>query len=82
METAHKPSRLSCPTRELKTILSVKVENTSDVFETNDDEPNVYKENFWPAKPEEPKGFTYKGKSKMMTYIVFLTQRKLEGQPK
>ena len=53
-----------------ETDVSVKIENTSDVLETNDDEPNVYKENFWPAKPEEPKGFTYKGKSKMMTYAV------------
>ena len=30
----------------------------------------VYKESAWPAKPEEPKGFTFKGKSKMMGYIT------------
>ena len=45
-------------------------EDNSDGFEMNEEQPLVYKENFWPAKPEEPKGFTFKGKSKMLTYAV------------
>ena len=36
----------------------------------NEEAKSVYKENFWPAKPEEPKGFTFKGKSKMMGYVT------------
>ena len=41
-----------------------------DGHKIKEEETNVYKETFWPARPEEPKGFTFKGKSKMMTYSM------------
>ena len=46
----------------------------SHILEIKDEEQSVYKENFWPAKPDEPKGFTYKGKGKMMTYVIEKTK--------
>ena len=46
-------------------------EDSSEEDEDEADEPqSVYKENSWPSKPGEPKGFTFKGKSKMMGYIT------------
>ena len=42
--------------------------NTED--ENVEDTQCYYKESFWPAKPDTPKGFTYKGKAKMMTYSM------------
>ena len=44
-------------------------EDSGDEVE-NEEAQGVYKENSWPAKPEEPKGYTFKGKSKMMGYIT------------
>ena len=45
------------------------LDNSLEVIE-NEETHNVYKENFWPAPPEEPKGYTFKGKGKMMTYAM------------
>ena len=42
------------------------VDNDENV--ENEEEQNVYKESSWPAEPEAPKGYTFKGKSKMMAY--------------
>ena len=42
-------------------------ESVASTTVDDDDEKEsqtVYKENFWPAKPEAAKGFTYKGKAK------------------
>ena len=47
-------------------------------MEIKEEQINVYKESFWPAKPEEPKGFTFKGKSKMMTYAMEKTRSYLK----
>ena len=38
--------------------------------EDEEGENNVYKENFWPAKPDTPKGYTFKGKRKTKTFIM------------
>ena len=44
---------------------------TSNSEDENIEEPqNVYKESFWPAKPDTPRGFTYKGKSNLMTHAM------------
>ena len=51
-------------------VSDITEEDTCDVFEIHGEQPAVYKENCWPASPEEPKGFTFKGKSKMLTYAV------------
>ena len=47
-------------------------DSTKDDHEDADIEKpaNIYKENFWPSKPEIPKGFTFKGKHKLMTFAV------------
>ena len=47
-------------------------DSTKDDHEDADIEKpaNIYKENFWPSKPEVPKGFTFKGKHKLMTFAV------------
>ena len=45
------------------------LDNSLEVIE-NEKTHNVDKENFWPAPPEEPKGYTFKGKGKMMTYAM------------
>ena len=45
-------------------------ESDSDIDDMKEDDGNlhrVYKVNFWPSKPEKPKGFTFKGKHKLMT---------------
>ena len=42
-----------------------------DLENDQDDKPtNIYKESFWPSKPEKPKGFTFKGKHNLMTFAV------------
>ena len=41
-----------------------------DIDEDLKDTQTVYKENCWPPNPETPKGYTFKGKSKMMTYSL------------
>ena len=42
-----------------------------EMTDTEDGDQNkVYIENFWPAKPDKPKGFTFKGKHKLMTHAV------------
>ena len=56
-----------------KDILTTKTgdsESMNEKFDPNEETQTVYKENLWPAKPEVPKGYTYKGKSKMMTYAI------------
>ena len=53
-------------------------DSENDILEINDEEINVYKENSWPSLPEEPKGFTYKGKSKMMTCAMEKTKTVLK----
>ena len=40
-------------------------DSISSEFDTiKDKTQKTYRESFWPAKPDKPKGFTYKGKSK------------------
>ena len=45
-------------------------ESITSTSENNEESQTIYKESFWPAKPETPKGFTFNGKSKMMTYAL------------
>ena len=45
-----------------------------NTIEDNDEVQTVYKENSWPAKPDEPKGFTFKGKNKMMAFAMIKTK--------
>ena len=52
--------------------------NNENLDIKNDDKQTVYKENSWPAKPETPKGFTFKGESKMMTYAMEKTKATLK----
>ena len=52
--------------------------NNENLDVKNDDKQTVYKESSWPAKPETPKGFTFKGKSKMMTYAMEKTKATLK----
>ena len=57
----------------------IKIESDSDT-DTEDSESqdededirkkHIYQENYWPSKPEKPKGFTFKGKHKLMTFAV------------
>ena len=49
---------------------SDEISDTESITSTNDEVQNVYQENCWPAKPEMPKGYTFKGKNKMMTYSM------------
>ena len=46
------------------------IEEDEQSPEVIEEEYSVYKVNFWPAKPDAPKGYTFKGKSKTMTFIV------------
>ena len=42
-----------------------------DIEDNNKEETQVfYKESFWPAKPDTPKGFTFKGRNKMMAFAM------------
>ena len=43
---------------------------SSSEDENNEELQNVYKESFWPAKPDTPRGFTFKGKSNLMTHAM------------
>ena len=52
--------------------------NNENLDIKNDGKQTVYKESSWPAKPETPKGFTFKGKSKMMTYAMEKTKATLK----
>ena len=45
-------------------------ESEDDLLVIKDDTANVYKENFWPAEQDAPKGYTFKGKHKLLTYAV------------
>ena len=64
--------------RNNKKEVEVKEEDTemlndsiSSEFDTiKDKTQKTYRESFWPAKPDTPKGFTYKGKSKLMSHIM------------
>ena len=64
--------------RNNKKEVEVKEEDTemlndsiSSEFDTIKDKTQItYRESFWPAKPDTPKGFTYKGKSKLMSHIM------------
>ena len=64
--------------RNNKKEVEVKEEDTemlndsiSSEFDTiKDKTQKTYRESFWPAKPETPKGYTYKGKSKLMSHIM------------
>ena len=64
--------------RNNKKEVEVKEEDTemlndsiSSEFDTiKDKTQTTYRESFWPAKPETPKGFTYKGKSKLMSHVM------------
>ena len=43
----------------------------SSIEDNNKEETQVfYKESFWPAKPDTPKGFTFKGRNKMMAFAM------------
>ena len=43
----------------------------SSIEDSNKEETQVfYKESFWPAKPDTPKGFTFKGRNKMMAFAM------------
>ena len=61
-----------------KKEVEVKEEDTemlndsiSSEFDTiKDKTQKTYRESYWPAKPETPKGYTYKGKSKLMSHIT------------
>ena len=60
-------------------------EDDSDIDEMTDtevvDKNKVYIENFWPAKPDKPKGFTFKGKHKLMTHAVKKSKSILKKHP-
>ena len=46
-------------------------DSISSEFDTIKDKmQKTYRKRFWPAKPETPKGYTYKGKSKLMSHIM------------
>ena len=50
--------------------MTEKIDNVEcDINETIKDH-REYKENLWPAPPEDPKGYTFKGKSKLLTFAV------------
>ena len=49
---------------------SIAENNENDEIEDVEETQRFYKESFWPAKPDTPKGFTYKGKSKIMTHAM------------
>ena len=60
-------------------------EDDSDIDEMTDtevvDKNKVYIENFWPVKPDKPKGFTFKGKHKLMTHAVKKSKSILKKHP-
>ena len=59
------------------------IENTEDTFERNNKEEKSndhreYKENLWPAPPDEPKGYTFKGKTKLLAFATAKTKASLK----
>ena len=55
---------------ELEHNDDVEENGEDDLLVKKEDETNVYKENFWPAEADTPKGYTFKGKHKLLTYAV------------